>query len=292
VTSYTGVPVLVTGATGFLGRPLCRLLLERGAQVHVLVRPGRSLEGCRAHLADLADRAAVERAVQGASPRVVFHLGALLRGEDGVGMVRANVLGTLYLLQAVGGRAQVVHTGTAQEYGRAPAPWSEDQDPDPVSLYGATKAAATLQCCQAGAVTARLFQVYGPGQGPGYFMSDLVQAVRSGRRLPMTAGEQSRDFTWLDDVLEVLLALGLRPDLRGQVLNVCTGRPTTLREVVALLERLLGRKVPVDLGALPYRPDELYRMEGRPDRLLQAGLRLPTDLPTGLARLARAEGLL
>lgn len=304
VGGYADTRVLVTGAGGFIGSLLCRRLLQEGAEVTALVRPGRAyprlegLDGLSTLCTDLAQGRSVEEGLEAVRPRLVFHLAASVdrsRNPGGIPvLLRDNVAGTLHLLRAAAeaGVRRLIHTGSAEEYGRGPVPFAEDQAACPTTPYGASKATATLWCQAAHAafgletVTARLFMVYGPHQPPDFFLPQLLEAARRRRALEMTAGEQRRDFTWVEDVVEALLRLGTAPGLGGRIFNVCTGKGTSLREVVRVLEEVLGREVPVSLGALPYREGEVFESWGSPQALEKAvGYRPPTSLREGLGRL-------
>lgn len=308
LTQYASMPVLVTGAGGFIGHHLVRRLAEVGAEVHALIRPGRDVSGLplrSAVEAEIADAEAVSRIVTAARPRVVFHLAASLDRSRSLRAVQelesTNITGTLNVLRAAAssGAEVVVNTGSCEEYGRRPAPFTESQVPDPLTPYAASKATATLWCrtlhraLGLNAVTARLFAVYGPGLDSEFFLSQLMHAARTGQPLAMTDGAQTRDFTWVGDTVEALLHLGRHPELGGEVLNVCTGHETSLLDAVHLLEEILQRPVPVHTGALPHRESELYRVWGSAGTLLgTTGYRPRTTLREGLTRMAQAEGLL
>lgn len=306
---YRDLPVLVTGAGGFLGVHLCRALAEAGARVTGLVRPDRDYPALPPDLplerADVTDAAAVQAAVRRVRPQVVFHLAASLDRSRSLAAVEkltlSNVNGTLNVLRAsaAAGTEVVVYTGSYEEYGRVTPPFSEAQNCDPLTPYAASKASATLWCralYQAiglNAISARLYMVYGPGQPAFNFIPQLVNALRTGQTLQMTPGEQTRDFTWIGDTVEALMRLGRRPDLGGQVFNVCSGHETSLHEVLVLLSAVTGQEIPVEMGALPYRESELFRVWGSPHTLLGAiGYRPRTELREGLELLARAEGLI
>jgi nucleoside-diphosphate-sugar epimerase len=113
----------------------------------------------------------------------------------------------------------------------------------------------------------------------------LVRAVNGDRALPMTAGEQVRDFIYVDDVAEAMLRLAVAPGARGEIVNVGRGESVSIRDTVGLLEQLSGRRAPVVLGAIPYREGEImdYRMDiSKLERL--TGFSPRTPLREGLTR--------
>jgi nucleoside-diphosphate-sugar epimerase len=106
----------------------------------------------------------------------------------------------------------------------------------------------------------RLFQVYGPGQPAATVLGAALAAARAGQDFPMTAGEQIRDWVYIDDVVEGLLAAALAPDVEGESFELGTGVGYTLAEVVSRLFELAGAQGRPRLGALPYRPGEVMRL--------------------------------
>jgi len=306
---YQGKSVLVTGAGGFLGSHLARELAARGAIVHALVRPGREyarLAGTDVLPleADLEDREGVVKAVRSARPQLMFHLAACTDRQRSLSaldrLVGSNIEATLNVLRAAAacGVENLVYTGTADEYGKGHPPFSETQQADPFTPYAASKATGTLWCqtmfrsVGLSCICARLFMVYGPSQPADFFLPQLLASVASGEPLRMTRGEQTRDFTWVGDNVEALLRLGLRPDLGGEIFNVCSGVETTLQAVTRTLGEVLGRPVPVELGAIPYREGELFRSWGSPAKLLgEVGYRPSTTLREGLERLISSSAV-
>lgn len=305
--SYAGRVVLVTGAGGFLGSHMCRALLAEGAEVHALLRPERDYHRLNGvdlprHFGELSDREAVLKAVRAARPQVLFHLAACtdrqrsLRSLDR--LEKSNITATLNVLRSAAacGIETLVYAGTADEYGRGHPPFSESQQPDPLTPYAASKATGTLWCqtmfrsVGLNCICARLFMVYGPEQSADFFIPQLLASLERGEPLKMTRGEQTRDFTWVGDNVEALLRLGSRPDLGGEIFNICSGQETTLREVIETLGEIVGRPIPVDLGAIPYREGELFRSWGSPAKLLgEVGYRPSTTLRSGLERLNAAN---
>jgi nucleoside-diphosphate-sugar epimerase len=97
---------------------------------------------------------------------------------------------------------------------------------------------------------------YGPGQAPDMLVSALVAALVAGQEMPMTAGEQTRDFVYVDDVVDALVRAAGTDAAVGRIINVGSGVPVRIRDVAQLAEDLTGAQGLVKLGALPYRPGE------------------------------------
>lgn len=291
--------VLVTGADGFLGRHLARALAASGARVHGLVRfpPPRPVPGVRYHAGSVLDAALLARTVRKARPEVVYHLAAITR-RGAPALARVNAWGTAFLCRAIAAEGiapKLVLASSCEVYGGNPAPFREEQAPRPRSLYALSKRAAEEIVLAAGegagipAAVLRFSLIYGPGQKPGMFLADLVRAARAGRRFPMTAGRQTRDFLHVTDAVEALRAAA-RSGASG-VFNVAAGRAVSLRRAARTAERIVGRRF-ARIGAVPYRRDEIRRYAvdiSKAERVL--GWRPRVSLEKGLSDLLlKAEG--
>lgn len=292
--SYSGQRVLVTGAAGFVGSHLVPTLSSQGADVAVLVRGEAKANA--SFVGDLRDAKFVDEAMSTWQPDVVFHLAAKrLRSLDTTYMREAidvNVGGTLNLLSAAGKlsrQPRVVSLGTGEEYGDAPSPYREDQRELPVTGYSLTKLSAT-QLCQMLARTSGLAVcvvrpsvVYGPGQGVDMFLPALTRALLRRERFAMTAGEQTRDYAFVGDLVEALLRAGTADMVAGEVINIGSGVATRIATLADIVEAMTGAVGYTDRGAVSYRPAELmtYSMDiTKAERLL--GWRPTTTLERGL----------
>jgi UDP-glucose 4-epimerase len=297
--------VLVTGASGFIGSFLVETLVRRGAAVHCLLRPGSStrnlrvvLDDIQIHRADLTEPEALAKAAADARPETIFHLAATGATDVHVSPLSAtqvNVEGTLNLLQALGGNYRVfVNTGTCHEYGDNPPPFCEDQDPRPELAYAITKTAVWrfCQCYHRNEgwpiVTVRPFSVYGPRQAANTFVSACLRAAKSRLPFDMTPGEQTRDWIYVQDVVEGLLSAAEEPAGIGGTFNLCTGHETSLYEVAEIIVREVAAQqglapVAINRGALAYREAEIWRLVGSPARARDVlGWAARTSLESGL----------
>jgi UDP-glucose 4-epimerase len=264
--------VLVTGGAGFIGSNLVRALLERGDRVRVL---DNFATGNRDNLAEIAgeveivegDLRSYERvhtAVRGSE--LVFHVGALpsvpRSVQDPLTTTAVNVEGTLNVLLAARdeGVRRVVNASSSSVYGNGGTlPRTEGQAPDPISPYAVAKLAAERFCTSFSRVYAietislRYFNVFGPRQDPNSQYAAVVprfiRAIAEGR--PVTVhgdGEQSRDFTYVENVVRANLLAGDAPAVGGEILNIATGGSQTVNDLADTIGRLLGRPVLKELA--------------------------------------------
>lgn len=262
-------PILVTGATGFVGSNLARRLVLTDAEVHVLARPLASTHRVadingrlRVHHADLREPAAVLGVLESVQPRVVFHCGAMLAGRmtrPAPELYATNLLGTVNLLDAASkvGVETFVNTGSFYEYGNTPVAVSEDDPCEPVDPYGLSKLAATLhgqmlaRAEGLSVVTLRLFHVFGPFEAAHRLIPAVIKAALGKGELPLTSGTQVRDFVFVDDVVDAYLSAATAGGLAGEVINVGSGTGRSVREVVETLLMLLRSTVVPLWGRLP-----------------------------------------
>ncbi len=306
--------VLVTGGAGFIGSNLVRALLERGDKVRVL---DNFSTGNRRNLAELDGQIdivegelrsyeRVHNAVRGVE--VVFHLGALgsvpRSVQDPLTSSAVNVEGTLNVLLAARdeGVRRVVFASSSSIYGNAPElPLRESMPADPISPYGVAKLAAERYCVSFSrvyhsfeTVVLRYFNVFGPRQDPGSQYAAVVPlfitAIATGQ--PITIfddGEQSRDFTYVDNVVEANLRAAEAEGVSGRIFNVSAGAPATVNELAETIGRLLEK--PVEKRYLPARPGDLrnsWADVGEAQRDL--GYESNVSLDEGLRRTIQALG--
>jgi len=258
---------LVTGGAGFIGSNLVQALVERGDSVRVLDDYSTGKPENLASVADrieivegsVTDEPTVRRAMQ--DVEFVLHEGALASVprsvEDPLGSNVANVTGTLTVLIAARDAhvRRLVYAASSSAYGDQPAlPKTEAMAPSPLSPYAVSKLAgeyycqAFTECYGLETVALRYFNVYGPQQSPqsvyAAVIPKLITAMLAGERPTIFGdGEQSRDFTYVADVVAANVLACTAPDAVGQTLNVACGQRYSLNDLVAALNRILGTDI-------------------------------------------------
>ena len=308
--------VLVTGGGGFIGSNLVRALLNRGDDVRVLdnfsTGNRRNLAGLEEDVeiveGELRSYERVHNAVRGVE--VVFHQGALpsvpRSVQDPLTTSAVTIEGTLNVLLAARDESvrRVVYASSSSVYGNSGTlPRMESQNPDPISPYAVAKLAAERYCVSfhrvygLETVALRYFNVFGPRQDPtsqyAAVVPRFIAAIEEGHAVPIHGdGTQSRDFTFVTNVVDANILASAADHVSGTMLNVATGRRASVNELADVIAGVLGKAVekeyfPVRTGDVRDSwadVTEARRLLGYETQVgLEEGLRL-----TAAAFLARA----
>ena len=304
------IDYVVTGGAGFIGSHLARRLASNGASVRVI---DNLLTGNPDRLADvidaidfiegdLGDQHVVAKAIQGA--RHVFHLAAVPSVQrsvlDPIGTNQANVTATQNHLETCrrAGVRRVVYAASSSAYGDTEVlPKSETMPADPLSPYALQKFVGERYCklyndlYSLETVSLRYFNVFGPGQDPNSEYSAVIPKFINAllASQPVTIygdGEQSRDFTYVENVVDANLAAMRADDAAGKVFNIGCGERITLSQLVAMLERILDTKATVQ--CVEPKPGDVRHsladiglsrriLDYRPRVLIEEGLKLTVE---------------
>ncbi len=258
---------LVTGGAGFIGSNIAEALVKRGAQVVVLDNLSTGFEKNIAHLrneitfvkGDIRDAETVREALAGVE--YVFHEAALASVprsiEDPVLVTDVNVRGTIVMLEESrrAGVKRFVYAASSSAYGDTETlPKIETMAPKPLSPYAASKLMGEYYCAVYAHVyglstlSLRYFNIFGPRQDPKSQYSAVIPIFVSHllAGTPPTVfgdGEQSRDFTYVENVVEANIAASHCEGARGQTVNIACGGHYTLNELYAQMQRIIGSSV-------------------------------------------------
>lgn len=288
--------VLVTGATGLVGRNTCAALVALGHDVHGTSRSPATLSGATHHVADLTDPASSKGLLHAVRPDIIVHAawvtdhGAYWRSALNLTWTAASLL--MVKEAEACGVQRFVGIGTCAEYA-----WGSDEPLseyrsliEPSTLYGACKDATRRALEAFGKDTgmstawARLGMLYGPGENAARFVASLASAYASGDRARMSSGRVVRDFLHARDVGAAVAALSVSP-VEGPV-NIASGTAMPLVEIAHSMARLAGRYDLLDVGALPDRPDDPEKIIIDTDRLNhEVGFKPGIGLECGLTEM-------
>jgi UDP-glucose 4-epimerase len=272
--------VLITGGSGFIGSHLVRRLLKAGAEVGVTVRYGNVMKNerlrevysqIRVIEADLRNRGALAQ-IRDYKPQVVFHLAAYNHVGESFKQVEecfdVNAKGTANLLDCCDEVEKFVYTSTSEVYGhQGSVPFVESMNPEPISPYAITKYAGELYCRMkqriSGAVpivVVRPFNTFGPYQSTKAIIPELILNCLQGTPIRTTAGEQTREFNFVGNIVDGLVRAGEHTGSVEGPVNLASGTEVPIREVVKKIAAWTETRSEIEIGALPYRPTEIWRM--------------------------------
>lgn len=276
-TPGSPLKVLITGATGFIGGHLAPALSRAGHEVHALVRPASAASSGaglgQVHRMALTEGEPLRLLLEQIRPDVLIHLASLTRpGMDPADFddhYEHTVRPALNLARLAPASVQLaLFFGSSIEYGNQPPPFFETTPPQCCSPYAWGKIAAfhgvteILALRQVPWCWARPFLTYGPGPMRSQLIPALIRGCLAGERIPLTEGAQSRDFIYIDDLCDMVLRLiEGRARAAGEVINLASGIPRTIRAVAEQVRDQVGRGELV-FGALPYRAHEALHFHG------------------------------
>jgi nucleoside-diphosphate-sugar epimerase len=263
--------VLITGASGFVGSHVARLLVAEGCEVHALVRESSNrwriqdiLPSMYLWQSDLVAFENVNAYLQEIKPELCIHLawyavpGKYLNSKENLDSIQASL--NLFSQLAELGCKRFVGIGTCFEYDLSLGYLSESSLTKPITLYAATKVALSTILQQFAQITEmevawiRLFYQYGPMEDERRLIPGIISSLLRDEVVKTTKGEQIRDFLHIEDVASAIWAVA-KSNVSG-VVNVGSGQPVTVGQIALELGNLLGKPDLIHLGALPYRPND------------------------------------
>jgi nucleoside-diphosphate-sugar epimerase len=274
--------VLLTGVTGFIGSHVARALVRLGHEVHATFRPSSD----HRRIADLGAGVILHKGFMDTvpvDPDVTIHLawytvpGQYLEAPENIECLDAS----RRLLARVRGR--VICTGTCFEYDTRVGLLREDSPTLPTTLYAQCKDVLRKEVVERpNGVWLRLFYQYGPWEDPRRMIPSAIQAVLRGEVVRATAGEQQRDYLHVEDVAAAVCAVA-ESRLEG-VVNVGSGAPTTVREIMTTIGEYGHRPDLIRLGEMEYYPGEPMLVTAEVGKLRSTGWAPTVSLGYGLRR--------
>ena len=259
---------LVTGASGFIGRHLCRRLVAKNFNVHGVSRHEQKdkNDGIFWHRADLTASSEIEKVMNSVRPDLIIHIAGEVTGnrrlEHVVPTLQSNLVSTVYLMTKAAelGCKRFILTGSLEE----PDPGAPAV---PASPYAAAKWSASgyarmfWDLYRLPVSIARLFMVYGPAQrDTSKLVPYVILSLLRGEAPKLSSGKRPVDWIYVDDVVDGLVLMADAPGIEGQTVELGSGNLVTIREVVEEITRLIDSSAKPLFGALPERPMEQVRV--------------------------------
>jgi len=280
--SYSGVKTVVTGGAGFIGSHLTEKLLTSGAEVTILdnflhgskVEHLRGNKNLKVYEGDVRDAETISHILNGKD--LVFHLAAIVGIEytqnNPFDVLDVQIQGTTNVLKAAAnnGVSRVVFASSSEVYGDSPKAMHEEGPVSPRSNYAIANLVSEKLCRAAQQKYGleysclRYFNVYGPRQDERFVISRFVDWMLSRQPVQIYGdGNQTRDFNYVVDTVNMTLIAGLKPEAAYQVLNIGTGIGVSINEVASLIAKVLGmentyRRTYVDYDGNRPRTTEVF----------------------------------
>lgn len=271
--------VLVTGGSGFIASHLCRRLLREGAKVAVMTKYDSVIDNVR--LADVWDRVSLIEAdlrnpdslgkIRLLKPDIIYHFAAYNHVGDSftntLEAIDVNGRGTVNLLDAYEGYKRFIYISSSEIYGyQKNIPFSETATPCPISPYAIGKYSGELYARMKWRVygkpivVLRPFNAFGPYQSPRAVIAEIIIKCLRGEDVVTTGGVQTREFNYVENLVDGFMLAGVKDPAIGKIINLGSGCEISIRKLVKMIHALSGSASRLRIGALPYRPVEIWRM--------------------------------
>lgn len=271
--------VLVTGGSGFFPSHLVKRLHAIGCELFVVSKYNSIVDNVRLAAlwddihcieADLRNLDALKQ-INDIKPQYVFHCAAYNHVGDSFLQVQeslnANSLGTANLMECYRGYERFVYISSSEVYGlQTQVPFTESETPFPTSPYAVGKYSGELYAqmhrhvYNLPVVVLRPFNTFGPYQSPRAVIAEIIIKCLRGETIKTTEGKQTRDFNYVENMVDGILMAATHDKVHPETINLGSGEEITIREFVQKVHQLTGSKSKLEIGALPYRPTEIWRM--------------------------------
>lgn len=276
-SSFKNKKVLLVGGTGFIGRHILLRLLAYGADVTVLALflpgeyDGDILNECKILKGDVTQHAN-RKVISETNWNIVINVGGFINQRYDAKSENEIFTGHLLHVRELVSLLpttieRFVHAGSAVEYGANLIPHREEFRENPLNPYAAAKVATThyLQMLYRSksfpSVILRPFFVFGPGQDKGKFLPWTIEQAMFNSEIKITKGEQTRDPIHVKDVAEAFIRASIEKKALGEVINVASGFPVAILDIINKISNIVGKKCHFLVGALPYRQGEIMKSQ-------------------------------
>ena len=264
--------VLITGISGFIGQHLARRLVRDGFEVYGIDNTILAKKDVQVMVCDITDREKLAQIVKDVNPGLIIHLAGFSDPSRNNNLMekamKINLDGTINIIDACDkiDYEVFVNICTSDVYFGNKVPFKEDIILNPVSPYAISKYKAEGYAKEhaikydRNIITLRPALVYGPGQKDNKFLSQAINNIIKEKEMETTRCEQKRDYIYVEDLIDAIvkiLSLKDKSIIKGQVINIGSGKQHQLKEIIHLVERISGKKAKIK-ETKPYRENELF----------------------------------
>lgn len=268
--------ILISGGTGFVGANLIHKLIKTKNEIHVLVRTTSDLwrikniqKKINIHKVDLLESKKLKNIIKTINPETVYHLAAygIKHSESNLSKtLESNIIGTANLLsslESLDNLCRVVNVGSQAEYGKQKKNQSckETDFLNPITAYGIAKASQTYLCNyyflkKYPITTLRIFSPYGMYEDKGRLVADIMLSLVRKEPLTISSPSITRDFIFVEDVVDALILAAKKPNIEGEIINIGTSKKLTINELIELCPNSSQLKFNLQFSETKKRPTD------------------------------------
>ena len=269
--------ILITGGFGYIGKNLIKKLNAFDCTVYVITTKRKHIPSLKGKIqistCDITDYGKLNEYVNKINPNYIFHLAANISRDISIetldSMVNVNMIGTLNLLKScltLDNLKSFVMLGTSEEYGNNMTPYNEKLKEDPISPYSLSKTCSYYICkmfyniYKVPFVYLRVSLVYGPEQPETMFIPSLVTTLAKNQTFEMTLGEQTRNFIYIDDLIEYLIMASTSKKCIGQIINIGNENVKVI-DIARKVGQKMNKLHLIKPGSKNYRRNEIMKYE-------------------------------
>tara|TARA_X000000950_G_C13913426_1_gene659904 strand:- start:973 stop:1944 length:972 start_codon:yes stop_codon:yes gene_type:complete len=293
--------ILVTGGAGFIGSHLVKRLINDGAKVSVIVKYNSIIDCPRLVKvwnklniieADMRNTDSVSE-MRKSNFDLVFHLAAYNHVGDSfkhvMENINSNLISTVNLLNNGPKIKKMIHMGTSEIYGlQKKLPFNVKEKPNPMSPYAVTKYGSELfsilkaKSTKLDLLCLRPFNTFGPFQSEKAIIPELIMKCLQNREIKTTGGKQTREFNYIDNIIDGILFLNKKINHSIEPINVGNNKPISIKNLVKKIHKFTESNSKLKIGSLKYRPNEIWRMQANNKFITSKGWKPKINFDEGL----------
>ncbi len=268
-------PILITGASGFIGSNIARYFIQNNIEIHLILRKKNNWrlkdiqKSANIHYCDLASKDKLNKIISNIKPQTIFHLathGSYSFQKNLDQIIKSNMSGTINLLYACKkfGFSKFINTGSSSEYGFKKKIMSEFDILEPNSHYAVLKSFQTnLTVFEALSnnlpiINVRPFHIYGPYEDSRRFIPNLILNLLNDK-LPVLADKNiCRDIVYIEDAVQFYLKLANKKNINGEIFNLGSGKKTKLMKIVRETQKIMNTNIKPEWNSMPNRSWDQY----------------------------------